>query len=217
MPKIGLVDTVTGARVDPDTTYVASSEVGTGANQLVRLDEESKLPPVDASNLVNVPGGGLEYQYQTSAITAEASKGYLMAGTFTLTLPLNPTVGDQVGWKVLAGVITLGCNGQKIESDEADLVLDIVDAGGIFVFQGAEYGWVNVTEIGAGAGGMENPMTAVGDMIVGGVDGAPARLAKGAALQVLRMNADATAQEYVDPAGGGGGGGADILEVQVFL
>jgi len=51
-------------------------------------------------------------------------------------------------------------------------------------------------------GGMENPMTAAGDMIVGGVDGAPARLAKGAALQVLRMNADATAQEYADPTGG---------------
>jgi hypothetical protein len=51
-------------------------------------------------------------------------------------------------------------------------------------------------------GDMENPMTTAGDMIVGGVEGAPARLAKGAALQVLRMNADATAQEYADPEGG---------------
>ena len=52
--------------------------------------------------------------------------------------------------------------------------------------------------------GMTNPMTAAADMIVGGASGAPARLAKGAALQVLRMNAAGDAQEYADPAGGGG-------------
>jgi hypothetical protein len=67
-----------------------------------------------------------------------------------------------------------------------------------------------------GTGGMENPMTAAGDMIVGGVDGAPARLAKGAALQVLRMNADATAQEYADPTGGGGGMAANRLTAKIL-
>ncbi len=54
MAKIGLVDTDTGARVDPDITYVAGSEVGTGANQIPRLDAQGKLPPIDASNLINV-------------------------------------------------------------------------------------------------------------------------------------------------------------------
>ena len=57
-----------------------------------------------------------------------------------------------------------------------------------------------LTEVQDGALG--NPMTAAADLIVGGVAGAPARLAKGAALQVLRMNAGGTAHEYADPAGG---------------
>jgi hypothetical protein len=49
-----------------------------------------------------------------------------------------------------------------------------------------------------------NPMTTAADLIVGGASGVPARLAKGAALQVLRVNAGATALEYADPASGGG-------------
>lgn len=47
-----------------------------------------------------------------------------------------------------------------------------------------------------GGGGFTNPMTTAGDMIVGGASGTPARLAKGTALQVLRMNAGATAEEW---------------------
>lgn len=43
---------------------------------------------------------------------------------------------------------------------------------------------------------MANPMTAAGDLIVGGTDGEPARLAKGTAGQVLKMNAGATAPEW---------------------
>lgn len=49
-----------------------------------------------------------------------------------------------------------------------------------------------------------NPMTAAADLIVGGASGAPTRLPKGTALQLLRVNAAATALEYADPAEGGG-------------
>jgi len=48
-------------------------------------------------------------------------------------------------------------------------------------------------------GDMSNPMTTLADMIVGGVDGAPARLAKGTGLQCVRMKADASGQEYGAP------------------
>lgn len=55
---------------------------------------------------------------------------------------------------------------------------------------------------GGGGGSMTNPMTAVADLILGGaVTGgvaAPARLAKGSALQGLRMNAAGTAIEWAD-------------------
>ncbi|MEH6483017.1 MULTISPECIES: DUF2793 domain-containing protein [Pseudomonas] len=56
-----------------------------------------------------------------------------------------------------------------------------------------------------GGGGMTNPMTTAADIIVGGASGVPARLAAGSALQVLRVNAAATALEYADPASGSSG------------
>ena len=49
------------------------------------------------------------------------------------------------------------------------------------------------------SGGMTNPMTTAGDIIVGGSSGAPGRLAKGTAYQHLRMNSGATAQEWAAP------------------
>ncbi|WP_324730966.1 hypothetical protein [Pseudomonas paeninsulae] len=58
---------------------------------------------------------------------------------------------------------------------------------------------------------MANPMTVAADLIVGGASGAPARLAKGTALQVLRMNAAGTAQEYATPSAG-----ASLAVVQTF-
>lgn len=45
--------------------------------------------------------------------------------------------------------------------------------------------------------GFENPMTTAADMIVGGTDGETTRLPKGSSNQVLSMNSDGTAQEWV--------------------
>jgi hypothetical protein len=55
-------------------------------------------------------------------------------------------------------------------------------------------GWVTFS--GGGGGGMTNPMTTAADIIVGGVSGTPARLAKGTAFQGLRVNSGATALEW---------------------
>lgn len=55
---------------------------------------------------------------------------------------------------------------------------------------------------GPAGGGMTNPMTTAGDTIVGGVAGAPGRLALGTALQVRRVNAAGTAEEFSAPASG---------------
>jgi hypothetical protein len=54
-------------------------------------------------------------------------------------------------------------------------------------------GWVAFS---GGSSGMTNPMTTAADIIVGGVSGAPARLAKGTAFQGLRVNSGATALEW---------------------
>lgn len=50
------------------------------------------------------------------------------------------------------------------------------------------------------AGDMDNPMTTAGDIIIGGVSGAPARLAAGTEDYVLTMGA--TSPEWATPAGG---------------
>lgn len=44
-----------------------------------------------------------------------------------------------------------------------------------------------IDKIDSGDVGMQNPMTAAGDLIVGGVDGEPDKLAKGADGKVLKM------------------------------
>ena len=56
---------------------------------------------------------------------------------------------------------------------------------------------------GLPATGLTNPMTAAGDIIVGSTGGTPARLPKGSALQVLRVNSAGTGLEYATPASGG--------------
>lgn len=58
---------------------------------------------------------------------------------------------------------------------------------------------------------LENPMTAAGDIIIGGTAGAATRLPKGTDGQVLKLASGAPAWE--DESGGGGG---DFLVMQVF-
>ncbi|MDD3263445.1 MAG: hypothetical protein PHT94_00955 [Candidatus Nanoarchaeia archaeon] len=108
----------------------------------------SKINGVNVEELNTGGGkGGLSWEYITISTDAESNTGYLMHGDITLTLPLNPEIGDQIGWKNLSGTQTIDRNGKKIESSEEDIVLDIPNSGGLFVYQGIEYGWVNVTEI----------------------------------------------------------------------
>lgn len=61
-----------------------------------------------------------------------------------------------------------------------------------------------------GGGGMTNPMTTAGDIIVGGVSGTPNRLGIGTALQVLRVNSGGTGLEYAT----GGAGLASLVEAK---
>jgi len=53
------------------------------------------------------------------------------------------------------------------------------------------------------APGMSNPMSAAGDIIVGGESGAASRLAKGSAGQILTMNSGATSPEWANPPAAG--------------
>lgn len=68
-----------------------------------------------------------------------------------------------------------------------------VNSGTLFWDNGAA--WQQITA---------NPMTAVGDMIVGGTGGAPSRLIVGSANQVLGVNGAGTTQEYKSIVAGAG-------------
>lgn len=61
--------------------------------------------------------------------------------------------------------------------------------------------------------GSKNPMTAAGDLIVGGTSGAPGRLAKSTDGKVLTLVSGAPA--WADPAGGGGSSGLTITSKNV--
>lgn len=61
-----------------------------------------------------------------------------------------------------------------------------------------------------GGGGMTNPMTTPGDIIVGGTAGAPTRLAAGTAGYVLTSNGPGTAPSYQAGSGGGGSSGLTL-------
>lgn len=52
---------------------------------------------------------------------------------------------------------------------------------------------------------LTNPMTTQGDIIYGGVSGAPTRLAAGTSGNVLQTNGSSAAPTWVTPSGGGGG------------
>jgi hypothetical protein len=65
------------------------------------------------------------------------------------------------------------------------------------------------------AAAMDNPMAADGDIIIGGADGAPARLPIGTAGQVLTVNSGASAPVWQNGGGGGGGNYVKLASVTV--
>jgi len=65
-----------------------------------------------------------------------------------------------------------------------------------------------------GGGGMSNPMTNVGDVIVGGTSGAAERFGIGSSGQVLTVSGGTPAWETPS---GGGGGGSSISSAQFYL
>jgi hypothetical protein len=62
---------------------------------------------------------------------------------------------------------------------------------------------------------LTNPMTTKGDIIYGGVSGAPTRLAAGTSGQVLQTNGSSAAPSWV-AAGGGGSGALTQIAQQVL-
>ncbi len=122
-------------------------------DEIVIEDSEASYAKkkVKISNLPSGSGGGLSWNKITSSTTASSGNGYLIdpAAAVTLTLPATPSAGDQVGVKAidLDYTITVARNGSNIEGAASDMSIDVVGAGGTFVYADAATGWTLVDAI----------------------------------------------------------------------
>ena len=118
---------------------------GTGsADQILTTDGSGNLSFVDNS-------GGTSWQsVKTTTFTAVAGEGYFVntnGGTFTVTLPGSPTLGDEVTIVDYAGTfdtnnLTIGRNGNPIQGAAADLTVSVERAGLTLVYVDGTQGWL---------------------------------------------------------------------------
>jgi hypothetical protein len=66
-----------------------------------------------------------------------------------LNLPASPSIGDTVAVRSLnnTNTITIGANGNNIESQSADMVLNVTSVGLSFVYSNATVGWAIANNI----------------------------------------------------------------------
>jgi len=103
----------------------------------------------------NSSGSGLDWVVINSNTTAVDFKGYLIDASgndVTLTLPVSPSEGDIVGVcdytdSAETNTITIARNGNKIESESEDLIIDINGSGITLVYSDATIGWKLVSEV----------------------------------------------------------------------
>ena len=118
---------------------------GTGsADQILTTDGAGNLSFVDNS-------GGTSWQsVKTTTFTAVAGEGYFVntnGGTFTVTLPGSPTLGDEVTIVDYAGTfdtnnLTIGRNGNPIQGAASDLTVSVERAGLTLAFVDGTQGWL---------------------------------------------------------------------------
>ena len=95
--------------------------------------------------------GGTSWQaVKTGNYTAVAGQGVFCnttGGSFTLTLPSSPTIGDEVSFIDYAGTfdtnaLTIGRNSEKINGAAADLTVSVERAANTLVYTDGTQGWL---------------------------------------------------------------------------
>ena len=95
--------------------------------------------------------GGTSWQaVKTGNYTASAGEGVFCnttSGSFTLTLPSSPTIGDEVSFIDYAGTfdtyaLTIGRNSEKINGATADLTVSVERAANTLVYTDGTQGWL---------------------------------------------------------------------------
>jgi len=119
---------------------------------------ENEFEGYNGSEWGSIGGGGVQYTFHTSNYTAEAGQGVLAdttGGSFTVTLPASPEVGDTVVVADAGGAwgtnnLTIARNGSTIEETSSDLVADVNGVSITLVYDGTT--WETYTQAGAVSG-----------------------------------------------------------------
>ena len=130
----------------------ATVDINTGKTKIVYLDGAGgSAAVVDALSLVDTSGSiGLDSTVRTSAFTAVKNNSYMIdtsSGTFDITLPASPAVGDKVGFMDVesnfdVNAATLLRNSSKLFNAASDGTIDIKGYAGVLVYTGSTYGWM---------------------------------------------------------------------------
>lgn len=147
----------------------------------------------------------------------------LSGGTWTLGFAAAATLGDSWACAVFnsgTNPITLDPNGSEVIRDAAgsSTTKSLAQGeGGVIVCNGTSFLFMRVTE----GGGLANPMSQAGAMIIGGTGGTPEELAPGTDFFFLMMVAGSPA--WVDPTGfllpatDTGSAAGDVLQLDTSL
>lgn len=119
---------------------------------------ESVFEGYDGAEWGSIGGGGVSYTFHTSNYTTTAGEGVLADttdGSFTVTLPASPSVGDTVVIADAGGAwgtnnLTIARNGSTIEDTASDLVADVNGVSITLVYDGTT--WETYTQAGAVSG-----------------------------------------------------------------
>ena len=126
------------------TTAITLPTADGSADQILVTDGSGALSFADNS------GGTSWVAVKTSNYTASAGEGVFAnttGGSFTVTLPASPSLGDEVSIKDYAGTfdsnaLTIGRNSQPIEGVAADLTVSVERAGLTLAYSDSTQGWL---------------------------------------------------------------------------
>ena len=133
------------ATITSDTAYTLTLPVATGtADQILVTNGSGVLSFADNS------GGTSWVAVKTANYTASAGEGVFAnttGGSFTVTLPASPSLGDEVTIVDYAGTfdsnaLTVGRNSQPIQGAASDLTVSIERAGLTLAYVDGTQGWL---------------------------------------------------------------------------
>jgi hypothetical protein len=161
---------------------------------------------------------------RTSGFTAVSGVGYFCdtaSAAFTVTLPASPSVGDIVAikdWSSTAATnnITIGRNGQEIEGNTTDGVINVHGDAQTLVFSGASRGWMVVNSgLLEGIQGPQFVAATGGTVLTCGNFKTHVFTGPGSFVVSCGGNdIGSNSVEYMVVAGGGGGGGGGVVGAQ---